>query len=163
VQEESNPDVMRARELAGEELLPNGSEVVLTLDFLDRVLKYEVVLDNLHDLLFATSFVEIVLLGFFFIFSLRKPRELFFWAMHTPHFLHAFWGFNLLNKLPKSQELAALIKPEPGTENERAFNLTKFEADFQAKVIGYVLKQQAKMEKVLKIFTSLTIICMCCD
>ena len=83
-------------------MLPKGSEIVLTLGFLDRVLKYEVVLDNLHDLLFGTSLLEIIILGFFFIFSLRRPKQLYFWAMHTPHFLHAFWGFALLKKLPKS-------------------------------------------------------------
>lgn len=103
---------------------------MVTLEFLDRAMKFEVILDTLHNLLFGASFLEIVVLGFFFVFSLRRPKQLYFWAMHTPHFLHAFWGFLLLNKLPKSHEIVELIKPEKDAESLRPQNLSQFEADF---------------------------------
>lgn len=116
-------------ESAGKNLLPKGSEVILTLEFLDKALKLEVILDFLHNLLFISSFLEIVILGFFFVFSLRKPKQFYFWAMHTPHFLHSFWGFALISKLPKSHDIVELLRPEKGTEHHRPQNIGAFEAD----------------------------------
>jgi len=89
-------------ELAGDNLLPKGSEILLTMEFLNNALKFEVILDNLHNLLFAISFVEIMLLGVFFVFSMRQRKLIIFWAMHVPHFFHGFQGMYLLGMLPLS-------------------------------------------------------------
>jgi len=102
-------------------------------------LKLEVILDFVHNLLFLASFLEVVILGFFFIFSLRRPKQFYFWAMHTPHFLHAFWGFALIRYLPKSHQIVELIKPEMGTEDHRPQNLGAFEAKMQTKVYEFLI------------------------
>lgn len=112
--DDESPEFAEALELAGENLLPKGSEIILTMEFLNNALKFEVILDNLHDLLFATSFVEIILLGFFFLFCLREKKMLIYWLMHVPHFFHGFWGLYLLNMLPQSQQIVALVEPEKG-------------------------------------------------
>lgn len=161
---EGNPEVKQAVELAGENLLPKGEEIVTTMEFLDRILKFEVVLDYAHGVLFCTSFCEILLLGFFFVFSLRRPKQLlFFWAMHVPHLIHAFWGFRLHSKLPCSHDIVELIRPDKGSGHNRPRNLATFETNYKAKIIEYALEWQRSNEGTLKTYTKLTLLCFICD
>jgi hypothetical protein len=159
----THTEIAEALDAAGENLLPRGGEVQMTLELIDKVLKFENVLDDLDNLLFACSFIETILLAFFFIFSLRRPKQLYFWAMHTPHLLHAFQGLLLHSKLPRSWKIVELIRPEAGAEEDRAQNLKEFDASFSTKVLQYAIEHHQVYGTILKTYTKLTFLCFICD
>jgi hypothetical protein len=118
----------------GEDLLPTGEAVLQSLELFDRGLKSEVILDSVHMVLFFGSFLEIILLSCTFLFLIRKPKTLFYWAMHFPHIVRAFFGLLVESKLPHSEQIIELIKHKEDEEETRSQNLATFEADFNAKI-----------------------------
>jgi hypothetical protein len=104
---------------AADKLLPDGAQVQQTLEFLNKALKAEVLIDNFHNVLFWTSFLEVVLLMLIVLFFLRAPTQMYFALCHLPHIPRAFFGLQLNDYMPRTGQMLDLIKPsDKGNEAE---------------------------------------------
>lgn len=134
-----------------------------TLEIFDRMLKFEVILDNMHNVLFYGSFAETILLGLTFVFLLLKPKTLVYWMLHLPHVVHAFFGLLLGNKIPRSDHVIEAIKPKKGDEENRSQSLATFETETNAKIYEFALFHHEKCEPVLKRYFTMIIVCLVGD
>ena len=93
---------------------PTGGLVYAALEFMDTFVQAEMLLESLHNVIYAIAIVESALFIFVFFIFLRKPKSFYFVAMHIPHAIQIMMGIMLNRKLPNSFAFLSLLKPTYG-------------------------------------------------
>ena len=76
-------------------VLPDGRELKDTLVNFDIFIKLEMLLQSFHSAFYWVSVFESVLLLLMFWLFVRAPVSMWFFCLHLPHGLRAYFGLEL--------------------------------------------------------------------
>lgn len=144
-------------------VLPDGREIKDTLVNFDIFIKLEMLLQSFHSAFYWISVLESVLLLLMMWLFARAPISMWFFVLHLPHGVRAYFGLELYRLIPLSHEVIEHLKPQTDEESAEQINFEQYDIKVGTAVTQIMVNVYAQTEKKFKLYFWLTIGCIVLD